>query len=70
MKKILSLIIIIAVPLALFGCGKKDTVPDNIDIRALSDAMIEGLEFGGELEDGVKNLYNAVRRLADEFEAL
>ncbi len=51
MKKILSLIIIIAVPLALFGCGNKDTVPDNIDIRALSDAMIEGLEFGAELEE-------------------
>lgn len=51
MKKILSILMIIAIPFALFGCGKKPEVPDNIDIRALSDVMIDGLEFGGELEE-------------------
>lgn len=49
-------------------------------VKALKDIGYKGYftlecdaylgKFGGELEDGVKNLYNAVRRLADEFEAL
>lgn len=51
MKRTASVLFILFILLTFYACTAKAEKPKDIDIRALADAMIDGLEYSGELEE-------------------